>query len=436
MKFNAIRHFRVLLVVCVVSSVFFFLLSTNEKTSRNYLLSLGISAMYTFGYGISNGWLNAFLDRQFSWMEQTKQRIFATIISVLLLNIFLTYFFNYVHYILIQGGNPEYFFSPMMNLINWFLITFALLISAVLHAKGFINALTENTKQQVTEQKIIAKSADARFESLRNQLDPHFLFNSLNVLDALIDENPENAKRFTSSLSSIYRYVLEQRNKELVTLQDELVFAETYCNLLKTRFEDSICFNFEISDEELSKLIVPLSLQLLLENSIKHNFATSEKPLIIRIFCENDKLCVMNNSQLRNLPFERRGIGLSNIIQRYEFLTNDEVFVEQTEHYFTVKIPLLTEKSIKMKRPEITETTLYEKAKTRVDELASFYGHLISFCVVMPFLFLLNWWSSPSYWWAFWALAGWGIGLASHAFRVFFGFGNRWKEKQIQKYMD
>ncbi|MDO5616554.1 MAG: histidine kinase, partial [Cruoricaptor ignavus] len=110
MKFDIIRHFRVLFVVSMISSVLFFLLSTNEKTTHNYLLSLGISAMYTFGYGISNGWLNAFLDRRFSWMEQTKQRIFATIISVLLLNIFLTYLFNYVHYILIQGGNPERFF--------------------------------------------------------------------------------------------------------------------------------------------------------------------------------------------------------------------------------------------------------------------------------------------------------------------------------------
>ena len=116
------------------------------------------------------------------------------------------------------------------------MINFALMISAFLHAKSFMEELKKNTKKEVVEQKLIAKSANAQFESLKNQLDPHFLFNSLNVLTALIDENPEQAQKFTTSMSKVYRYVLEQKDKELVKIENEIEFAKIYCNLLKTRF--------------------------------------------------------------------------------------------------------------------------------------------------------------------------------------------------------
>ncbi|WP_316931328.1 sensor histidine kinase [Chryseobacterium sp. P1-3] len=119
----------------------------------------------------------------------------------------------------------------------------------------------------------------------------------------------------------IYRYVLEQKDKELVTVEDEIEFAKTYCDLLKTRFEDSVDFVFEIRQEDLRRYVVPLSLQLLLENCIKHNFATSSKPLIIRIFSENDTLCIENNLQVREQIKESSGIGLANIVQRYSLLT-------------------------------------------------------------------------------------------------------------------
>jgi Putative regulator of cell autolysis len=292
----------------------------------------------------------------------------------------------------------------------------------------------KSTRKEVVEQKIIAKSANAQFESLKNQLDPHFLFNSLNVLSSLIDENPNLAQRFTSSMSKIYRYVLEQKDKELVTVEEELDFAKTYCELLKTRFEDSVNFEVEVKDKK--GFVVPLSLQLLLENCIKHNFATSAKPLIIKIYSENGNLIVENNLQAREQVKEREGIGLSNIVQRYSLITNRNVFIEKSEDYFKVKIPLLTEKLTNMTTNinKTEEILAYEKAAKRVEELKGFYGNLISYCVFIPFLFFINWRTSPDYYWAFWPMFGWGIGVVAHGLQVF-GIGRDWEEKQIRKYM-
>ncbi|HCN11752.1 MAG TPA: histidine kinase, partial [Chryseobacterium sp.] len=308
----------------------------------------------------------------------------------------------------------------------------ALLVSAILHAKSFMEEWKKSTRKEVVEQKIIAKSANAQFESLKNQLDPHFLFNSLNVLSSLIDENPNLAQRFTSSMSKIYRYVLEQKDKELVTVEEELDFAKTYCELLKTRFEDSVNFEVEVKDKK--GFVVPLSLQLLLENCIKHNFATSAKPLIIKIYSENGNLIVENNLQAREQVKEREGIGLSNIVQRYSLITNRNVFIEKSEDYFKVKLPILTQKISAMNTNNSNEQIAYQKAAKRVEELKGFYGNLISYCIFIPFLFLINWKTSPNYYWAFWPMFGWGIGVIAHGIQVF-GIGRDWEEKQIKKFM-
>jgi len=390
--------------------------------------------MYSLIIGLGNGFVNDFLTRRFSWVEQTKTRVILGIIATFLVNVILVLLCNYVTYILILKKNANDFFTGNMGISNWITINIALLVSAILHAKSFMEEWKKSTRKEVVEQKIIAKSANAQFESLKNQLDPHFLFNSLNVLSSLIDENPNLAQRFTSSMSKIYRYVLEQKDKELVTVEEELDFAKTYCELLKTRFEDSV--NFEVEVKDMKGFVVPLSLQLLLENCIKHNFATSAKPLIIKIYSENGNLIVENNLQAREQVKEREGIGLSNIVQRYSLITNRNVFIEKSEDYFKVKIPLLTEKLTNMTTNinKTEEILAYEKAAKRVEELKGFYGNLISYCVFIPFLFFINWRTSPDYYWAFWPMFGWGIGVVAHGLQVF-GIGQDWEEKQIRKYM-
>ena len=437
MKLEVIKKAALnLLYINIIVSLFIFLIDGGEKTFERYSVTFLISGMYTFFIGLGNGFLNDYLDSKFSWTDETRKRTIAAIVGTLVMNIALVYFCNYLNFIVIQGKNPEKFFNGEMNFINWFFINFAIMISAIGHARGFMAAWKNSTKKEVVEQKLIAKSANAQFESLKNQLDPHFLFNSLNVLDSLIEENPVQAQRFTNSMSKIYRYVLEQKDKELVSVEEEIDFAKTYCELLKTRFEDAVTFEFNISEEDKKGFVVPLSLQLLLENSIKHNFATSSKPLNIKIFTEKGNLIIENNLQTRELPNTSTGVGLANIVSRYNLLTERNVFVEKSEAFFRVKLPILTEKLNPMNPYTPSQEQLaYEKAAKRVEELKGFYGNLISYCIFIPFLIFINYQTSPKYHWFWWPMLGWGIGVISHGIKTF-GIGTDWEERQIKKYME
>lgn len=411
-----------------------FVFFTPEKSLKNYFINIFISGLYTFTIAVGNGVVNNYLNQRYSWVEETKKRTILGIISTLIVNVILVLVCNYINFIIFQKQDVANFFSGDMGFSNWVTINVALLISAFLHAKGFVEEWKSSTRQEVVQQKLIAKSANAQFESLKNQLDPHFLFNSLNVLSSLIDENPDEAQRFTSSMSKIYRYVLEQKDKELVTVEEEIEFARIYCDLLKTRFEDSVSFDFNVNAAELKFFVVPLSLQLLLENCIKHNFATSGKPLHIEIYVQDNHLIVENNLQQREQVKESAGIGLSNIVQRYALLTKQNVFIEKSPLFFKVKIPMLIQK-IKTMNTTSDQAQAYARASKRVKDLKGFYSNLIAYCVVIPFLIFINLSTAPEYYWFWWPALGWGIGVALNALQVF-GISNNWEEKQIQKILN
>lgn len=422
--------------ISLATAMFFFFVFTDEKTVENFLLTIIISFMYSFVLSIGNALINDFLNKKFPWSEATTKRAIVSIISILIANIIMVYFCNYMNFVVFQKvATTEQYFSGKYNFINWFTINIALLISAFLHAKGFMEELKKTSKKEVVEQKLIAKSANAQFESLKNQLDPHFLFNSLNVLSSLIDENPKQAQKFTASMSKIYRYVLEQKDKELVTVEDELEFAKTYCELLKTRFEDSVGFVFDVKKEDYRKFVVPLSLQLLLENCIKHNFATSSKPLLIKIFSENDTLCIENNLQVREQIKESSGIGLPNIVQRYSLLTKKNVFIEKSEDYFKVKLPVISSKLNIVNAIIEDHDKSYERAQKRVKEIKSFYSNLISYCIIIPFLIIINLMTSPDNIWFYFPMLGWGIGVVAHGMSVF-AIGKSWEEKKIREILE
>ncbi|MBC8767944.1 2TM domain-containing protein [Arenibacter sp. BSSL-BM3] len=312
----------------------------------------------------------------------------------------------------------------------------AILISLIFYLAWYFKYRQEN---KVKEQKIIAGTASAKFDALKNQLDPHFLFNSLNVLTSLIEEDPEQAQKFTTSLSKVYRYVLEQKNKDLVTVDEELAFAKTYVRLLKMRFEDSIVFDIPEQGSGAETKIVPLSLQLLLENAVKHNVVTSAKPLHIRVYEDSGMLCVSNNLQEKQVVKKSSGVGLRNIQERYHILSDREVQIQKTNSDFTVKLPILSQKTgIVETQKTFLEDKRYQKAKEKVEAIKGFYGNLISYCVVLPILAVVNY-NTTSFPWVLFPAVGWGFGVAVHGMEVF-GYnpllGKGWEEKEIQKYMD
>lgn len=313
-----------------------------------------------------------------------------------------------------------------------FLITMTL--SLFFHALNFYKRYQE---QKVKQHQIIAGTASAKFESLKNQIDPHFLFNSLNVLNALIEENPERAQKFTSSLSKVYRYVLEQKDKELVSLAEELAFAKTYMELLRMRFEDSLFYTLPEVDPNAEGKVVPLSLQLLLENTIKHNVVSPQRPLHISITVEGDYLVVSNNLQKKEVLNDRNGVGLQNIVSRYALVTRRNVLIENDSNRFAVSIPVLTRQILTVMQPEKNDyTNDYLRAQKKVEDIKGFYGHLAGYAVTILILMMINLITYPQHLWFLYPAAGWGIGVAFHYMAVFGVvpfLGSDWEERKIRE---
>ncbi|NIJ53786.1 sensor histidine kinase [Dyadobacter arcticus] len=198
--------------------------------------------------------------------------------------------------------------------------------------------------QQVhlNEERLEKENIKAHFSALKNQVSPHFLFNNFSVLSTLIETNPEQSVEFVNRLSKAYRYILEQSDFELIKLRTEIEFLETYMFLLKTRFEDKIRLDIQIPSNEIDHYsIVPLSLQLLIENAVKHNQMSSSNPLVITIHRDDDFLFVSNPIRARQLPEPSTRLGLQNIIERYKLLINKPVSILSEHSQFVVKIPLI-----------------------------------------------------------------------------------------------
>jgi sensor histidine kinase YesM len=178
-----------------------------------------------------------------------------------------------------------------------------------------------------------------QYDNLKNQLNPHFLFNSLASLNSLISENKEQASQFLQQLSKVYRYLLE--NKEVVSIRKELEFLRNYVSLLKTRFGNALDINIDIKEQEMNYQVVPATLQNLLENALKHNVISSDKPLKIRIYLENEYLCVDNSLQRKSIVDSSNKQGLMNLKNLYRYLDSKEVIIFESEERFSVKVPIL-----------------------------------------------------------------------------------------------
>ncbi|MFZ9003004.1 MAG: 2TM domain-containing protein [Robiginitalea sp.] len=327
----------------------------------------------------------------------------------------------------LQGESPQYYVNSLI---------IAMVVSGIFYTLYYYKHRQEH---KVKEQKIIAGKAAAQFDALKNQLDPHFLFNSLNVLTSLIEEDPDAAQRFTTSLSKVYRYVLEQKNKELVPVDEEFAFARTYVQLLKMRFEDSIVFEIPEKSTNPEARIVPLSLQLLLENAVKHNVVTSARPLRITVKEEDGYVVVTNNLQPKQVVKKSSGVGLQNIRQRYGLLTERLVETGKSGEHFRVALPVLTHQvGTVQASAEYIRDKRYQKAREKLEAVKQFYGNLASYLIVIPFLIWLNMRSSD-FPWAVFPAFGWGFGLLMHGLEVY-GFnplwGKRWEERKIRELME
>jgi len=430
-------HLKNILIVFIIGILIFivgsgFYHQFQYEGWNDMLINFAFYQLYSFVLGYSNMIYFKYLETV-KWKEgQMILRIVVGVVGAILITLVGLFFLRMVTSVFFEGNSLTDFLSDE-HLKNYaFGVWATITVVIVFHVIYFYN---KYQRTKVKESQIVAKNQTARFESLKNQLDPHFLFNSLNVLTSLIGENPSQAEKFTTKLSKVYRYVLEQKNKDLISLDEELKFAKSYMQLLQMRFEDAIEYNVPdmASDPELK--IIPLSLQLLLENAVKHNVITSGKPLRIDIYEEHGFLVVENTLNPKASLEKSTKVGLSNIKQRYELVSTEKVRIESNTRAFKVKLPLLTQKIKKMRTDFMDESAKYLRAKKRVDNLKGFYGSLVAYCVLIPFFAILNYKTSWDFQWFWFPMFGWGLGLIIQAFNTF-GIGGHWEENKIKEIME
>lgn len=257
----------------------------------------------------------------------------ACLLAAMILFLLLQYIILFL-----AGNDLSHVLSDFINIRfhGWFKSTMTGLSGGALI---FIIILWQSSlrrEQTLQEEKLIFQN-----ETLKNQINPHFLFNSLNTLSSLLSSQPETADKFIARLSSIYRYILENSQKDKIPLIDELAFIRDYFFLHQIRDEDKITLDITI-DEKSKYFIMPVSLQILVENAINHNMATRENPLKISIFDEADYIVVKNNLQKKAIPIKSTQIGLRNLSERVKIISTRSIIIEETSDMFIVKIPLLS----------------------------------------------------------------------------------------------
>ncbi|TDQ29399.1 2TM domain-containing protein [Zeaxanthinibacter enoshimensis] len=395
---------------------------------------------YNFLYSVVLTFINAsffnYLNHKVKWGKYKRFRLWIGILGSILLTMGGIFMIRVAVEMTMGGETWSEFVATEKRIHYVIALIITLVASMIFHTFYFYKHWQES---KVKEQQIIAGTASAKFDALKNQLDPHFLFNSLNVLTSLIEEDPKQAQNFTTSLSKVYRYILEQKHKDVVSLSEELQFAKTYVSLLKMRFEDSIVFEMPEEVKNPDAKLVPLSLQLLLENAVKHNVVTASRPLLIRVYEEDGVLVIANNLQPKQVIKKSSGVGLRNIRQRYEILSSRKMEIRQTADSFEVRLPLLTRKvTDAVSQETYIESKRYLKAKERVEAIKGFYGNLTAYCLVIPFLVFINYKTTTDIPWSLFSAVGWGIGLVFHASEAFgrgLVLGKKWEERKIQEFI-
>ena len=437
---NLARNIMVGLAIGVVLLLIFTVIEALGRDGitfdRNYMMNAGYTMLYATVLTIINSFFFDYINTRIDWKKNPSYRILIGAIGSIILTMIGIFLIRIVIEIFIEGENWGTFIGGERAIYYVVALLITVVCSIFFHAVYFYKALQE---KKVKEQKIIAGTASAKFDALKNQLDPHFLFNSLNVLTSLIEEDQHQAQNFTTALSKVYRYVLEQKNKDLVSVDEELEFARTYVRLLKMRFEDSIQFEIPEKSKYPEGKIVPLSLQLLLENAVKHNVVSANRPLSIRVFEDQGTLVVQNNLQEKEVVKKSSGVGLRNIQQRYNLLTSRQVDIQKSARDFGVRLPILTRQIATMETQKTyIKDKRYQKAKERVEAIKGFYGNLFAYMLVIPFLIWLNT-RTTDFPWAIFPIVFWGLGLITHGMEAYGMnplWGKRWEERKIREFMD
>lgn len=336
------KHLKNILIILVISIFITFMFNFAYGGPSLQINSVVLNVLYGIIIGTSislSGVISRFIIGKYNF---TKKPIKTYVILLVAIFLFITIdvlLVNTIWYRFVHNVPFESIFKSSIIIITSIVTIFVgLTIFFIILSKSFMTRFLNSEKDK---QIAIMEAEKAKFETLKSQINPHFLFNSLNTLSTLILINPKRADEFTSKLSNIYRYVLDHQDEDLVTVVQEIDFAKDYLKLQAIRFSNNFTIDIEEFKGDKNSMIIPLSLQLLLENIFKHNIISQKNKVVISIGFEDNYIIVRNNKTAEKEIKDSHSVGLSNILNRYELVCDDECFIEETTKSFTVKLPLV-----------------------------------------------------------------------------------------------
>lgn len=299
----------------------------------SYLFTIGIALVIWEG----NRYLLFTLRSYFDWFNKPIRKIAALVLAISFYTIPVSALLLVIWYHIFNKGA-----------VNWNIVTTSTLIIMVCvvfitHVYETVFLVREAETEKVKKEQLERARAEAELEALKSQIDPHFIFNSLNTLSHLIEETPLKAKLFNDSLADVYRYILQNKGRELVLLREEINFLHDYFSLLRIRFGHAIQLQVEVDDHLFDQyLIPPISLQILVENAIKHNEFSDAEPLLITISMNAaNELIIHNMARKKIVRKTSSRIGLNNLSERYKLTTDKEITVREEAEEFAVSLPVL-----------------------------------------------------------------------------------------------
>lgn len=302
------------------------------KVKISILFTIGISFLIWEG----NRFLLFTLRSYFDWFNKPVRKIAVLVLAVSFYTIPISALLLVIWYQIFNEGK-----------VNWDTITTTTLIIMICvlfitHIYETVFLVREAESEKLKKEQLERARAEAELEALKNQIDPHFIFNSLNALSHLIEKDPVKARQFNDNMADVYRYILQNKARELVLLHEEMLFLNDYFSLLKIRFEQAVQLQINIDAALFEQyLIPPISLQILVENAIKHNEFSDAIPLVITIDMQNDELIIHNQVRKKILRKASSRIGLHNLGERYKLTTSKEISVIESGSDFRVSLPVL-----------------------------------------------------------------------------------------------
>jgi len=295
-----------------------------------------VSGLFTTGYWFGFRFIQKQYHKKYKGFDFTRDRLFYIISRMVAMFLFIKFVVGFIAATVLPQHKE--FEKGQMFQTDLIAVMIIMLIFFIYEGIYYLNKsrLIDLEKKQLEQ-----ITAEQKLSTLKNQVNPHFLFNSLNTLVTIIPEEPELAIEFVQQMSKTYRNILEYRDEKLVTIGQELTGLESYIYLLKTRFQGKIHIYNTIDKAHFDNFILPLSLQILIENCVKHNVTSKTRPLKIELISDDTHIHVKNNLQKKNQQYNSTKMGLANIKSRYSLLAEQEIKVQETEDSFIVSLPII-----------------------------------------------------------------------------------------------